>query len=198
MSRVMRSLLSVRTIVRTTEFTSIAKRDVDVARIVQRAMSMYMTSKVDSNKEESGRAQVFEQNNTHHNLNETITHEEVHGARKKSDPGDADCGFEHEDGFDTVIRTALNVLVESDIRRGEFSGNSDGSSSQGRWLYDPAAKKLERVLDRLVVCVFQRVKLIVLALCLYWLPVPDCMVFSSDAHVLAFFDMCRCRRTRWM
>ena len=53
---------------------------------------------------------------------------------------------EEEDTFDTLIRAALHTLTQSDIQR------PDGSSSQGRWVYGPAADELQNVLDRLVVC----------------------------------------------
>ena len=51
-----------------------------------------------------------------------------------------------EDAFDTLIRTALQTLIDSDVQK------PDGSSTQGRWVYDPTAQELQNVLDRLAVC----------------------------------------------
>ncbi|KAL9185295.1 hypothetical protein ACHAXT_003072 [Thalassiosira profunda] len=48
-----------------------------------------------------------------------------------------------EDAFDTLIRTALQTLIDSDVQK------PDGSSTQGRWVYDPTAQELQNVLDRL-------------------------------------------------
>ena len=56
-----------------------------------------------------------------------------------------------KDAFQQLLREAFQTIIQSDIQRGEFSGNSDGSSSQGRWLYDPAARKLQALMDRLVI-----------------------------------------------
>lgn len=89
------------------------------------------------------------QNNTHHL--DISTTEGCPKNGTESDGQDNDAAI-HKDGFQTLIRTALQVILESDVRRGEFSGNSDGSSSQGRWLYDPAAQEFQRIMDRLVVC----------------------------------------------
>ncbi len=51
-----------------------------------------------------------------------------------------------DEGFDTLIQKALQTLIQSDIQK------PDGSSTQGRWVYDPAAMELRNVMDRLVVC----------------------------------------------
>ena len=56
-----------------------------------------------------------------------------------------------DDAFQTLVKVAFQTIIQSDIQRGEFSGNSDGSSSQGRWLYAPAARTLQNVMDRLVI-----------------------------------------------
>ena len=56
-----------------------------------------------------------------------------------------------DDAFQTLVKEAFQTIIQSDIQRGEFSGNSDGSSSQGRWLYDPSARILQAVMDRLVI-----------------------------------------------
>ena len=61
--------------------------------------------------------------------------------------------FGRADGEDRALETlawsAAATLVESDVRRGEYGTNSDGSSSQGRWLHDPAGRRLGGVLGRL-------------------------------------------------
>ena len=64
----------------------------------------------------------------------------------KDDNADQDC----DDGFEQLICTAIKALVQSDIKCGDRT--EYGSSSQGRWLYDPAVKNMRCILDRLVVC----------------------------------------------
>ena len=75
-----------------------------------------------------------------------------HSTTENNIANDREEDEEEDDGaFQTLIKEAFQTIIQSDIRRGEFSGNSDGSSSQGRWLYDPAARKLQAVMDRLVI-----------------------------------------------
>ena len=64
----------------------------------------------------------------------------------KDDNADQDC----DDGFEQLICTAIKALVQSDMKCGDRT--EYGSSSQGRWLYDPAVKNMRCILDRLVVC----------------------------------------------
>lgn len=61
------------------------------------------------------------------------------GAKNRTSPSPT------EDAFGVLVQTALQTLIQSDIKR------PDGSSSQGRWVYDPAARELQQVMDRLVV-----------------------------------------------
>ena len=77
------------------------------------------------------------------NPNNSTTENNIANDREDDDDDD--------DAFQTLVKEAFQTIIQSDIQRGEFSGNSDGSSSQGRWLYDPAARKLQSVMDRLVI-----------------------------------------------
>ena len=54
------------------------------------------------------------------------------------------------DGFKSLIRSALRALIKSDVVCGDRT--QYGSSTQGRWMFDPAAKDMQNILDRLVVC----------------------------------------------
>ena len=48
------------------------------------------------------------------------------------------------DSFQTLLKEAFQTIIHSDLHGG-------GSSSQGRWVYDPAARRLQDVMDRLVI-----------------------------------------------
>ena len=64
---------------------------------------------------------------------------------------------EEEDAFESLVRESFQTMIQSDVHR------PDGSSSQGRWVYDPAARKLQAVLDRLVIYVsFPTVRLLMM------------------------------------
>ena len=52
---------------------------------------------------------------------------------------------EEEDAFESLVKESFQTIIQSDIHR------PDGSSSQGRWVYDPAARRLQAVMDRLVI-----------------------------------------------
>ena len=52
---------------------------------------------------------------------------------------------EEEDAFESLVKESFQTIIQSDVHR------PDGSSSQGRWVYDPAARRLQAVLDRLVI-----------------------------------------------
>ncbi|KAL7484439.1 hypothetical protein ACHAW6_010965 [Cyclotella cf. meneghiniana] len=68
---------------------------------------------------------------------------------KQSRPhGHAPNNHKH-DAFHMLIQRSLHATMQSDITRGEFSGNSDGSSSQGRWMDAPSSEGLRKFLDRL-------------------------------------------------
>jgi len=54
-------------------------------------------------------------------------------------------------GFQYVVKESVRALIHSDINRGEFSGNSDGSSSQGRWMDAISGERLGKALDRLII-----------------------------------------------
>ena len=54
-----------------------------------------------------------------------------------------------QDGFKSLIRSALRALIKSDVVCGDRT--QYGSSTQGRWMFDPAAKDMQNILDRLVV-----------------------------------------------
>jgi hypothetical protein len=73
------------------------------------------------------------------------------------------------DALQMLVQQSLHATMQSDITRGEFSGNSDGSSSQGRWIDAPSAEGLRRVLDRLTlhVCVLSCSSLFGLFDCVY-------------------------------
>lgn len=49
-----------------------------------------------------------------------------------------------EEAFQSLLKEAFQTIIKSDI-------HGEGSSSQGRWLYDPAARRLKAVMDRLVI-----------------------------------------------
>ena len=49
-----------------------------------------------------------------------------------------------EEAFQSLLKEAFQTIIQSDI-------HGEGSSSQGRWLYDPAARRLKAVMDRLVI-----------------------------------------------
>ncbi len=49
-----------------------------------------------------------------------------------------------EEAFQSFLKEAFQTIIQSDI-------HGEGSSSQGRWLYDPAARRLKAVMDRLVI-----------------------------------------------
>eukprot|EP00984_Skeletonema_dohrnii_P012653 scaffold5161_cov94-Skeletonema_dohrnii-CCMP3373.AAC.2 len=87
---------------------------------------------------------IIDVDSSNNNTNKTNSNENDQNESPKSSIAD-------EDAFQTLLKEAFQTIIQSDIRRGEFSGNSDGSSSQGRWLYDPAARKLQAVMDRLVI-----------------------------------------------
>jgi len=53
----------------------------------------------------------------------------------------------NENGFQYVVKESVRALIHSDINRGEFSGNSDGSSSQGRWMDAISGERLGKALD---------------------------------------------------
>ena len=53
----------------------------------------------------------------------------------------------NENGFQYVVKESVRALIHSDIKRGEFSGNSDGSSSQGRWMDAISGERLGKALD---------------------------------------------------
>ena len=55
-----------------------------------------------------------------------------------------------QDGFQSLISSALHALIKSDVVCGDRT--QYGSSTQGRWMFDPAAKDMQNILDRLVVC----------------------------------------------
>ena len=88
---------------------------------------------------------IIDVGSSNNNTNKTNSNENDQNESTKSSIAD------DEDAFRTLLKEAFQTIIQSDIRRGEFSGNSDGSSSQGRWLYDPAARKLQAVMDRLVI-----------------------------------------------
>ena len=52
---------------------------------------------------------------------------------------------EEEDAFESLVKESFQTIIQSDVHR------PDGSSSQGRWVYDPAARRLQAVMDRLVI-----------------------------------------------
>ena len=54
-------------------------------------------------------------------------------------------GLKEEDAFQSLLKEAFQTIIQSDVQR------PDGSSSQGRWVYDPAARRLQAVMDRLVI-----------------------------------------------
>ncbi|KAL7539402.1 hypothetical protein ACHAXR_011870 [Thalassiosira sp. AJA248-18] len=101
----------------------------------------------DSN--ESGGTIDIDYNNTHHHfhLNRSKFDKESHCAKNGtgSDSRDNDVQREENDGFDTLIRAALETLIGSDIYC------PDGSYTQGRWVHDPVAKELRNVMDRLAI-----------------------------------------------
>lgn len=49
-----------------------------------------------------------------------------------------------EEAFQSLLKEAFQTIIQSDM-------HGEGSSSQGRWLYDPAARRLKAVIDRLVI-----------------------------------------------
>lgn len=61
-----------------------------------------------------------------------------------------------ENAFELIVKQSLYALIQSDVKRGEFSGNSDGSSSQGRWMDHTSGCMLGKALDCLIinVCAF--------------------------------------------
>jgi hypothetical protein len=52
---------------------------------------------------------------------------------------------EEEDAFESIVKESFQTIIQSDVHR------PDGSSSQGRWVYDPAARRLQALMDRLVI-----------------------------------------------
>ena len=62
--------------------------------------------------------------------------------------------LQQEDGFKTLIHAALNALIKSDVVCGDRT--QYGSSTQGRWMFDPAAKDMQNILDRLVIRIITR------------------------------------------
>ena len=52
---------------------------------------------------------------------------------------------EEEDAVESLVKELFQTIIQSDVHR------PDGSSSQGRWVYDPAARRLQAVMDRLVI-----------------------------------------------
>lgn len=109
-------------------------------------MSIKYEGRINANgSNESGSSNVINCNNTH----ELKDSENNDGGPFDRNNTDFDTGHasqhEEEDAFETLIHAALHTLIQSDIQR------PDGSSSQGRWVYGPAADELQNVLDRLVV-----------------------------------------------
>lgn len=49
-----------------------------------------------------------------------------------------------EEAFHSLLKEAFQTIIQSDI-------HGEGSSSQGRWLHDPAARRLKALIDRLVI-----------------------------------------------
>ncbi len=91
---------------------------------------------------------------------------------------------EEEDAFESLVKETFQTIIQSDVNR------PDGSSSQGRWVYDPAARKLQAVLDRLVIHVsFPTVRLllmmrdVIICLSLLTLLTPDIFYLSFPLSV---------------